>query len=164
MKCNHPKCEKEGVYKAPKNRGLSEYYFFCLKHVKEYNKGWNYYAGLEGEAYEKKIEDDRLGDRLSWIKTTPLTEEDLKNTDDPLGLLGKIRRNANPSPFAKGSIQEKALKTMELSWPTTYTKIKFQYKKFVKKLHPDITKGDTEEEFKVINEAFSILKQFFSKK
>lgn len=162
--CDHPKCEKEGLHRAPKDRSLSGYYHFCLTHVKEYNKNWNYYAGLEGDAYEKKVEADRLGDRPTWNTTDRLTKEDVKNLNDPLGLLGKVRKKtANTSPFMPNSPQEKALKTMELKWPTTYTKIKSKYKEWVKKLHPDMTGGETEEEFKKINEAFSILQKHFSK-
>ncbi|MBN1783400.1 MAG: DnaJ domain-containing protein [Alphaproteobacteria bacterium] len=163
--CDHKNCEKEGLYRAPKDRSLSGYYHFCLEHVKAYNKNWNYYAGLEGEAYDKKVEADRLGHRPSWTKIDRLTKDDLKDINDPLGLLGKMRKKtANTSPFASNSIQEKALKTMDLIWPTTYIKIKMKYKEWVKKLHPDMTGGETEEEFKTINEAFSILQNHFVKK
>ena len=44
-KCDHPGCEKAGEYRAPKDRKLKDYYWFCLEHVQEYNAQWNYYAG-----------------------------------------------------------------------------------------------------------------------
>ena len=44
-KCDHPGCEKAGEYRAPKDRNLKDYYWFCLEHVQEYNAQWNYYAG-----------------------------------------------------------------------------------------------------------------------
>lgn len=44
-KCDHPGCEKAGEYRAPKDRKLKDYYWFCLEHVQEYNARWNYYAG-----------------------------------------------------------------------------------------------------------------------
>ena len=36
-KCDHPGCNKRGEYRAPKDRKLKEYYWFCLEHVQEYN-------------------------------------------------------------------------------------------------------------------------------
>ena len=46
-KCDHPGCLEKGEYKAPKDRKLKEYYWFCLKHVQEYNQKWNYYDGID---------------------------------------------------------------------------------------------------------------------
>ena len=43
--CDHPGCDKCGEYRAPKDRSLKEYYWFCLEHVQEYNAKWNYYDG-----------------------------------------------------------------------------------------------------------------------
>ena len=38
-KCDKDKCKNRGEFKAPKSRlNLNEYYFFCLDHIKEYNK------------------------------------------------------------------------------------------------------------------------------
>ena len=161
--CDHPDCEKEGLYRAPKTKALNSYYHFCLDHVKEYNKNWNFYEGLEGDAFDKQIEADKMGTRPSWNKTKRLTPEDLKNINDPLEWLGKVKR-ANPSsPFKSESEEEKALKTLGLKWPTTYDKMKSKYKEWVKKVHPDMTKGKTEEEFKIINEAFTTLHNHFKK-
>ena len=42
--CDKKGCKSEGRYKAPKSKlNIRNYYFFCLKHVKEYNKSWDYY-------------------------------------------------------------------------------------------------------------------------
>ena len=46
-KCDKDKCENKGEYKAPKSRlFLNEYYFFCLEHIKEYNKSWDFYKSI----------------------------------------------------------------------------------------------------------------------
>ena len=52
--CDHEGCHEKGEYRAPKDRNLKEYYWFCLKHVQEYNAKWNYYSGEE-EAEEEKV-------------------------------------------------------------------------------------------------------------
>lgn len=53
-RCDHPGCNKPGEYRAPKNRRLKEYYWFCLEHVQEYNAKWNYYEGISTEAPEEE--------------------------------------------------------------------------------------------------------------
>ena len=41
--CDSPDCQKAGQYRAPKSREhLQDYYWFCLEHVRVYNKSWNY--------------------------------------------------------------------------------------------------------------------------
>ena len=45
--CQHPDCKLPGVYRAPKSRTqLNEYFWFCLDHVRDYNKAWDFYAGM----------------------------------------------------------------------------------------------------------------------
>ena len=51
--CDYPGCKEKGEYRAPKDSRLKEYYWFCLKHVQEYNKKWNYYDGAAAEEEEK---------------------------------------------------------------------------------------------------------------
>ena len=42
--CNHPNCTEEGVYKAPLDYdNLGNYQWFCIEHIKEFNKKWNYH-------------------------------------------------------------------------------------------------------------------------
>ena len=51
-KCDHPGCEKAGEFRAPKDRSLKDYYWFCLEHVQEYNARWNYYDGISADEPE----------------------------------------------------------------------------------------------------------------
>ena len=57
--CDHPGCKEAGEYRAPKDRSLKSYYWFCLKHVQEYNAKWNYYEGLDPEEEEKGLSNVR---------------------------------------------------------------------------------------------------------
>ena len=41
--CDHPGCDKKGEYKAPRDKSLKSYYWFCFEHVQENNSKWNYY-------------------------------------------------------------------------------------------------------------------------
>ena len=55
-RCDYPGCTKKGEYRAPKDRKLKDYYWFCLEHVQEYNAKWNYYDGISTDEPE---EDDK---------------------------------------------------------------------------------------------------------
>ena len=65
--CDHPGCLEEGAYKAPKSRlQLRNYHYFCLQHVREYNKAWNYHKGLNEQQVENSIRRSTTWDRPSW--------------------------------------------------------------------------------------------------
>ena len=44
--CEWHNCKEKGEYRAPTSRDkLRVFKFFCLKHIKEYNKAWDYFKG-----------------------------------------------------------------------------------------------------------------------
>ena len=66
-KCEAEHCLEDGIYPAPRNRDdLRSYVWFCLQHVREYNKGWNYFDGLNGDALEAEIRRATTWERPSW--------------------------------------------------------------------------------------------------
>lgn len=56
--CQWDGCDKPGVHRAPVGRNAEgQFFLFCFEHVKEYNKGYNYFSGLsDGEIarYQKE--------------------------------------------------------------------------------------------------------------
>jgi len=65
--CNNPDCNELGIYPAPKSRNnLKEYFYFCIEHVRDFNKSWNYFAGLNEEELEVEIRKAVTWDRPSW--------------------------------------------------------------------------------------------------
>ena len=57
--CSHPDCAKTGEFRAPRSRTeLTNFYWFCLEHVREYNATWNYYADMDDAAVEAEIRKD----------------------------------------------------------------------------------------------------------
>jgi hypothetical protein len=75
----------KGVYPAPKSRdALRDYIWFCLDHIRAYNKSWNYYDGLQGAALEAEIRRATTWERPSWKFATGQPSEN--NFEDPLGL------------------------------------------------------------------------------
>ena len=67
--CQEKGCFNEGEYEAPKSPNSKEKYFFCLHHIKIYNKRWNYFAGKE----QKQIYDFQKNDFFEGRPTRPFS-------------------------------------------------------------------------------------------
>ena len=167
-KCDKNKCEKKGEYKAPKSRlFLNEYYFFCLEHIKEYNKSWDFYKGLSVDQIENSMREDIIWNRPSW----PLKGNPYKVIEE----VNKFYKNnpndydfiENDQSYFKNKIvddsltqeENDALSILDLKLPLTLEKIKKNYKKLVKIFHPDVNGNNknAEEKFKEINKSYRII-------
>ena len=172
--CDHKNCSEIGKFKAPKSRlKLNEYYFFCLKHIKSYNKSWDFYKGLTVDQIELSLRKDTVWDRPSWpfknVKNN-IIEQLNGFFDNDYELFEKERDIKN---FIKNKIldekltkeEHKCLKIMHLSMPISVNEIKKKYKKLVKIFHPDVNDNNIEAEkrFKEINEAYRVLLKKFLK-
>ncbi|MDC0060342.1 DnaJ domain-containing protein [Pelagibacteraceae bacterium] len=173
-KCDSPKCNVKGEFRAPKSRVmLNEYFYFCLDHIKEYNKSWDFYKGMSVEQIENSMRSDTFWDRPSWpLKNSfknifdefnEYVEDFVKNDDDKI----------NDTYFKNKLLDEnltieeaKALKELDIKMPISLEKIKKNYKKLVKIFHPDVNGNnkDAEERFKQINESYKLLLKKFMKK
>ena len=173
-KCDSPKCNEKGEYRAPKSRVmLNQYFYFCLDHIKEYNKSWDFYKGMSVEQIENSMRSDTFWDRPSWpLKNSfknifdefnEYVEDFVKNDDEKI----------NDTYFKNKPLDEsltieeaKALKELDLKMPISLEKIKKNYKKLVKIFHPDVNGNnkDAEEKFKQINESYKLLLKKFMKK
>ena len=52
-----PGCDACGEHRAPKDRSLSNYYYFCTEHAREYNKTWNFFEGMSTDDVEEHVSD-----------------------------------------------------------------------------------------------------------
>ena len=173
-KCDSSKCNEKGEYRAPKSRVmLNEYFYFCLDHIKEYNKSWDFYKGMSVEQIENSMRNDTFWDRPSWpLKNSfknifdefnEYVEDFVKNDDD------KVNDTFFKNKLLDESLtleEAKALKELDLKMPISLEKIKKNYKKLVKIFHPDVNGNnkDAEEKFKQINESYKLLLKKFMKK
>lgn len=163
--CDHPGCTAEAEYRAPKDRTLSEYYWFCLDHVKEYNKNWNYYAGMTIEDMQKLHKFETLWDR----PLNPFAQGGVKFSPKNIGLIDYFDLfnhynyvSTAPSDAAFTKEQLSAMSIFELSSsnaPFKKSELKARYNKLAKLYHPDIAKGDKKksEHFAAIASAYKIL-------
>ncbi len=181
--CDHPDCIELADYKAPKSRHSRDNYWFCLEHVKIYNREWDYYQGMSSA----EIDADRNLD-MTWRRETfPLGGGAKKLNpfnlvyEDPLGIISEFSplKTKQSAPkistdyivFAQGSQEEEALRVLELQSPTSVDEIKNKYKQCAKVLHPDLTsqamtdkeKQANERKLMKINSAYHVLKEYFKK-
>ena len=172
--CDKEACENKGDFKAPKSRSnLNNYYFFCLKHVTEYNKSWDFYKGLSVDQIELSMRKDTVWDRPSW----PLN-------GNPANVINQLKeflindyslfeKEKEIQDFLRNKLvdenitneEHKSLRILELKMPISVDEIKKRYKKLVKIFHPDVNDNNknAERKFKEIAEAYKILLKKFLK-
>jgi hypothetical protein len=169
--CNHPGCTEAGVHRAPKSRQrLNEYYWFCLDHVREYNKSWDFYAGMNQTEIESQVRQDIVGHRPTWplgrwgASRARAFKVDFFPDDVAQTLNGEKakahRQQRSERAKAASSAEDQALAVLDLTGPISFDEVKIRYKSLVKKLHPDANGGDkaAEEQLKLVNQAYSTLK------
>ncbi|MDR2098658.1 MAG: J domain-containing protein [Rickettsiales bacterium] len=165
-KCEHPGCVDEGLYRAPKTRDLSDYWWFCLKHAGEYNKSWNYYDGMSTEQIEAENRRDETW-RTQTFRFGLSLDRLARNgrLEDPFGIYEKFVKGGAPSarrraPAKPLSGKERAaLSLFSIPYPFAMAGLRARYRKLVKLHHPDVNGGSKEHEeaFKEIVAAYSVL-------
>ena len=171
-KCDKDDCNKKGEFKAPKSRLLlNEYYFFCIEHIKEYNKSWDFYKGLNVNQIESSMRDDVIWNRPSWpLKGNPYKIIEQINSYFSENLEEFADDKNNTQYFRNKLLDEqltmeesKALSNLNLKLPLSLEKIKKNYKKLVKIFHPDVNGNNkkAEDKFKEINKSYKILLEKF---
>ncbi len=176
-RCQWRNCTKRGLHRAPKGRDSEgEYYYFCRDHVTEYNKSYNYFAGMGEEEVVDYQKSAATGHRPTWSMGVhgadlPAWEavKDAKATGgDPFEMLKNVRSGAfrRPEPpqdrrrvVLKGA--KKHLQALNLDEDATADEIKVQFKALVKLHHPDHNGGDrsSEDRFREVLTAYNYLKQ-----
>ncbi|MEM7619360.1 MAG: DnaJ domain-containing protein [Pseudomonadota bacterium] len=179
-KCNWKGCNKPGTHRAPKGRGNEgEYFTFCMDHVREYNKNYNYFSGMSDNQISDFQESALTGHRPTWAlgvnkdnqqnlkeaKSDPAFTHDLKS-EDAFNLFkdGK-KKEEKPKPEKKRrpirNLERKSLKTLHLDDTANAEEIKLQFKDLVKRHHPDLNGGDrdSEDRLREIIQAYNYLKQ-----
>lgn len=176
--CQWDGCDKPGVHRAPVGRNAEgQFFLFCFEHVKEYNKGYNYFSGLSDSEIARYQKEAITGHRPTWTvgvnksaKDAPLQQTtrsgsaaSFNRVKDPFGFVREGRANAQAQPVVRKlkTLEGKAFDTMGLTAGATAAEIKSRYKELVKKHHPDANGGDrgSEERFRAVIQAYQLLKQ-----
>jgi hypothetical protein len=162
--CDHPGCTAAGEYRAPRSRqSLSEYYWFCLEHVRAYNASWDFYKGMSAAQIESALRADTSWQRPTWPlgrmgAVAEKIEESLLR--DPLGMLAG-ERTRKRQPIEVPTELREPLAVLGLAWPVSMDELKTRYKTLAKRHHPDANNGDRgeEEKLKDINLAYATLRK-----
>lgn len=170
-------CEESGEFRAPpiygsgrSSDGPGEYRWLCLDHVRAFNQGYDYFAGMDAEEIfdaqhpvrgwdsSRRIYDGGAGAQPAWSDFT-----------DPLDAIGArfaggIHRRQTSGPAISGADQ-KALKTLGLgdseAKSIVRSDIRRAYSALVRKYHPDRNGGDRshEKQLAKVIEAYTQLKE-----
>jgi len=155
--CDHPGCMRVATARAPKARDmLHEHYWFCQPHAAEYNRNWNFFAGLpEAEVRRRQQEELMTGGRPTWeMKAGRMSRESAAFANkfgtgqgyrDPFNMFGGGGQHARkPEPESRklGKIERNALADLDLDEDADGPKIRARYTELVRRLHPDANNGD----------------------
>ncbi|MBB4009266.1 J domain-containing protein [Allorhizobium taibaishanense] len=177
--CQWDGCERPGAHRAPVGRNAEgQFFLFCFEHVKEYNKGYNYFSGLSDSEIARYQKEAITGHRPTWTvgvnkaaKGAPIqstmrsgSAASQARMKDPFGFVSQGRGNGSriePQARKLKTLEAKAFDALGLTGAATPQDIKTRYKELVKKHHPDANGGDrgSEERFRAVIQAYQLLKQ-----
>jgi hypothetical protein len=175
--CQWPHCDAPATHRAPKGRlRASEYWQFCLDHVREYNNSYNFF-GMSEDAVAKYQKESITGHRPTWkmgsLGGKPAAKrsrgqfrEADRPADDPFSLFGEMgtRRTGHAKTAPEGrkilNAQRRALDALGLETDAKRADIKARFKMLVKRHHPDANGGDrgSEARLREIIQAYNYLK------
>ncbi|MEZ5810409.1 MAG: J domain-containing protein [Rhizobiaceae bacterium] len=173
--CQWDGCTNPGTHRAPVGRHKEgEYFRFCVDHVREYNKGYNYFSGLNNSDIARFQKEALTGHRPTWkigaaggARVAP--DVAVKRSGragyyqrirDPYNLFTQENAETQAARRPK-PLEAKALETLGLGLKATGAEIKTRYKELVKRHHPDANGGnrESEERFREVLHAYRLLKQ-----
>lgn len=161
--CEFLNCKEEGIYPAPKSkRDISNYKYFCIKHIRDFNKSWNFFDGLTEEQFENEIRKSTTWDRPSWKFGTSNYD---KKIHDPFN----FSNNTNDKKFSKKTVNSKLLsswKLLGLDPTANIEEVKKKYKSLAKRWHPDKNlklKDNESDMFVSITNAYKTIIKSFKK-
>jgi curved DNA-binding protein CbpA len=170
--CQWDGCGKPATHRAPAGRMREgEFFMFCVDHVREYNKNYNYFSGL-GDTEVAQFQKDALtGHRPTWqmgtngqVKAAPTFA---RIRSGRAGYYKKVGENplgdgeAAVRARAMKPLERKALRTLGLNDNAEGEAIRARYTELVKQHHPDSNGGQTgsEERLQEVIQAYRLLKK-----
>ena len=139
--CDREGCGEIGDRPAPKAPNSAERWYFCQAHAAEYNKGWNYFAGLSPEEAAKRAAAEEQ-DASAYKQSAQW-------------------KWAGPGDGSRSRDEMRALDALELDSDAEFTAVKAAHRRLVKETHPDANPGDeaAAKRFKQVQAAYDVLKK-----
>jgi hypothetical protein len=176
--CMHPGCEEAGEFRAPGERrngfdGPGDWRWLCLDHVREFNSGYDWFAGMSAdEIYAAQA--PAAGWRTESPSFRPTAGVDgmprWADFVDPLdaiaaranGIKSRVQREAEVAASGRFSREEAAaLEVMGLGSSTDRKMLRQRYSELVRRYHPDRNGGDRRHEMRLgrVVEAYQMLRK-----
>lgn len=139
--CDRHGCEERGDCPAPKSPNSPDRWYFCQRHAAEYNKGWDYFEGLDKEQKEERARAER-SESAGYAEASHY------------GWAGS-------GDGSRSADEMRALEVLGLDADADFTAIKKAYRAKAKEVHPDVKPGDKEaaKQFQVIQVSYEVLRQ-----
>jgi hypothetical protein len=139
--CDREGCNQVGDRPAPKAPHSKERWYFCEAHAAEYNRNWNYFAGLTAEEAAKRAQAEEQG-------------------------TSAFRKSAHwewggPGDGTRSRDEMRALDALELDSDAEFKAVKAAYRRLAKENHPDINQGDraAADKFQKVQAAYELLRK-----
>lgn len=168
--CDYGGCNEKGEFLA-KTKSSAKF-FYCLNHIKDFNKNYNFFEGMSEEEVVDYQISAIIGHRPTWKSGTnpqasyfsKFAKNDGSAFDDPFDLFEKEKTSKyeRQSKIKKGKISEKAYKLLDFNSVSNKSDIRKKFKEVVKSLHPDTNGGDNSQE-DLLKEVISAYKALKSK-
>lgn len=170
--CDQIGCKRVGAHRAPKSRDRQgEFWHFCTEHAADYNKRWNYFAGMTDADLANFQKQEETGHRPTWTFRSGRLDQHSAGMNgfrgrasDPFAMFGADGEPAAGSPVKQRRrltrLQAAALEVMSLEENATGSDIRTRYAELVKRWHPDSNGGDrgAEEQLQRVIKAYQTLK------
>jgi len=170
--CERPGCQAEGEFRAPGERppgfdGPGEYRWFCLDHVREFNLGYDWFAGMSAEEI-LMAQHPTAGweSEARAFRPTAGIDQSPRWADfkDPLDAISTRARRFSAEAARAGRPmtpeERRAFHTLGLSPDADRKGLRARYSQLVRRYHPDRNGGDRSMETKLqhVVEAYNLLK------
>ncbi|MDT0574928.1 J domain-containing protein [Croceicoccus sp. F390] len=138
--CDRVGCEAVGDCPAPKSPNSPERWFFCQTHAGEYNRGWDYFAGLNKEEAAARAADERR-DNSGYSESAHYSW-------------------AGSGDGTRSADEMRALEVLGLEVDVDFAAIKKAWRVRAKEVHPDVKPGDKDaaKEFHRLQLAYDVLR------
>ena len=158
--CAHPGCREPGEFRAPAGRrasfdGPGDWRWLCLDHVREFNAGYNFFAGMSPDEIDSAQNPYGGWDRETRAFASTGADRPPRWADysDPLDAIGaRFRRHpaAAEPPRRDGrelsAEDRKSLKRLGLPVDADRRALRKRYAELVRRYHPDRNGGDRSHE------------------
>ena len=170
--CQWRGCDRKGGFRAPKGRlREGEYYSFCIEHVRDYNKSYNYFSGMADEDVVAYRDASATGHRPTWAMGArggrpdangrgSARAEEMRDVFGVFDGLGQRFEPEAPQRRPLRNLERRSFALLDLDGGENGDEIKARFKALVKRLHPDANGGDrgSEDRLREIIQAYNHLK------